>query len=204
MTNIPAVCCCGPRECLHPANLRAGVTCKVQASETDFHALVEQRDRALEERDTYRTLAAIGAWHKDCRPNREMAAREIQKSQAVINKLADTITALTIERDDAWKIAAEWRDKLATKIAQERAVDEASSFPARLTRWWRARWSGSAIEDPYIGTPTEKLRDTESQLIAVRGERDRLRQTLDGEQHCEICAPQEQRMQGYRCSAHQG
>lgn len=41
-----------------------------------------------------RTLAQIGTWHKDCRPNRHMAARELQKSQAIINQLADTITEL--------------------------------------------------------------------------------------------------------------
>jgi hypothetical protein len=46
------------------------------------------------QRDMYRTLAGIGVWHQSCRPNREMAARELQKSQAVIDKLADEITRL--------------------------------------------------------------------------------------------------------------
>ena len=50
--------------------------------------------KLTEQRDTYRTLAGIGTWHSDCRPNRHMAAREIEKSQAVINKLADEITTL--------------------------------------------------------------------------------------------------------------
>lgn len=46
------------------------------------------------QRDEFRTLSQIGVWHKDCRPNREMAARELQKSQAIIDKLADEITSL--------------------------------------------------------------------------------------------------------------
>lgn len=50
-----------------------------------------------EERATYKTLAQIGTWHPDCRPNRAMAARELEKSQAVINKLADTISELRAE-----------------------------------------------------------------------------------------------------------
>lgn len=45
-------------------------------------------------RDEYRTLAKIGTWHNDCRPNRQQAVREIEKSQAVINKLADRISEL--------------------------------------------------------------------------------------------------------------
>ena len=53
--------------------------------------------RLIRERDDYRTLAEIGTWHKDCRPNREMAARELAKSQAIINKLADEITQLQAE-----------------------------------------------------------------------------------------------------------
>lgn len=52
---------------------------------------------ANRERDQYQTLAAIGTWHRECRPNREMAARELQKSQAIIDKLADTITELRRE-----------------------------------------------------------------------------------------------------------
>jgi hypothetical protein len=50
--------------------------------------------KLTEERNTYKTLAGIGAWHNDCRPNRQQAARELQKSQAIIDKLADRITAL--------------------------------------------------------------------------------------------------------------
>ena len=58
-------------------------------------AACAQRVRALEaERDEYRTLAGVGKWHDDCRPNRHMAAREIAKGQEVINKLADEIAAL--------------------------------------------------------------------------------------------------------------
>ncbi len=47
-----------------------------------------------QERDIYKALAAVGTWHDDCRPNREMAARELAKSQAIIDKLADRITEL--------------------------------------------------------------------------------------------------------------
>ena len=46
------------------------------------------------ERDQYKALASVGTWHKDCRPNRHMAAETIQKQQATIDKLADTISEL--------------------------------------------------------------------------------------------------------------
>lgn len=50
--------------------------------------------RLTDERNKYRTLANIGAWHEDCRPNREMAARVIGNQQQANNKLADTISEL--------------------------------------------------------------------------------------------------------------
>jgi predicted transcriptional regulator len=49
---------------------------------------------AEQARDEARTLAQIGTWHNECRPNREMAARELAKSQEVIDKLADRISEL--------------------------------------------------------------------------------------------------------------
>jgi hypothetical protein len=69
------------------ASMREAVLDRAEATEHQFATL-------RTERDEYRTLAAIGTWHAECRPNRHMAARELQKSQAVIDKLADTISAL--------------------------------------------------------------------------------------------------------------
>ncbi len=60
----------------------------------DIVFILDQLRAAQEDRDRYRTLAGIGTWHKECRPNREMAARELAKSQIVIDKLADRITEL--------------------------------------------------------------------------------------------------------------
>ena len=60
----------------------------------DIHAAEAARDEARAERDALKVFAGIGTWHDECRPNREMAARELAKSQAVIDKLADTISAL--------------------------------------------------------------------------------------------------------------
>lgn len=80
-----------------------GLWCKCT---TEFIA-VRQRAEAAEarcaalaaERDEYKALAKVGPWHNDCRPNRHMAARELLKSQAVNDKLADTITSLNAELD---------------------------------------------------------------------------------------------------------
>lgn len=59
------------------------------------------RDEALRElavvkaeNEELRTLAKIGTWHNECRPNRQQATKELAKSQAIIDKLADTITEL--------------------------------------------------------------------------------------------------------------
>lgn len=46
------------------------------------------------QRDNYKTLAGIGVWHADCRPNRHQAAETIQKQQAENDKLADEISRL--------------------------------------------------------------------------------------------------------------
>lgn len=65
------------------------------------------RDEALRQRDALKVFAGIGTWHDECRPNREMAARELAKSQAVIDKMADTVTGLRAQLDAAQaKIAA--------------------------------------------------------------------------------------------------
>jgi len=58
-------------------------------------------EAAERERDEFKTLANIGIWHDDCRPNRHMAARELAKSQAIIDKLADTVSTLTREKEAA-------------------------------------------------------------------------------------------------------
>lgn len=95
------------------------------------------------ERDTYRTLAAIGTWHNDCRPNRHMAARELEKSQAVIDKLADTISALTRERDcargaetlaRAFGVQAEQGEALADAYSEQlkARAEAAEAIVARL------------------------------------------------------------------------
>jgi hypothetical protein len=62
----------------------------VAALDTERTARLE----AEQARDEARTLAQVGTWHNECRPNRHMAARELAKSQAVINKLADRISEL--------------------------------------------------------------------------------------------------------------
>lgn len=76
-----------------------------------------------QERDEYRTLAAIGVWHEDCRPNRHMAARELAKSQAVIDKLADTISAVTARSEAAEHDWQEAEAQLAALTATLRELE---------------------------------------------------------------------------------
>jgi hypothetical protein len=64
-------------------------------------------DKLKAERDEYKALASIGKWHDECRPNRHMAAETIQKQQAVIDKLADTITQLRAEGRPSWQLRNE-------------------------------------------------------------------------------------------------
>jgi hypothetical protein len=66
---------------------------------THFELLVDcaaEIDRLREQCDEYKVLAAVGTWHADCRPNRQKAAQELLKSQAVIDKLADRISELEL------------------------------------------------------------------------------------------------------------
>jgi hypothetical protein len=83
------------------------------SSSSTIDRLTAELAEARKERDTYRTLAGIGAWHKECRPNREMAARELQKSQAVIDKLADTISESNMAREAAESQLAVLRSETA-------------------------------------------------------------------------------------------
>ncbi len=59
--------------------------------------LIAEVEKLRVENQELRTLAKIGTWHNECRPNRHQAARELEKSQAIINKLADTISDLRAE-----------------------------------------------------------------------------------------------------------
>lgn len=59
-----------------------------------IHPLIAEVERQRIEIRELRTLAKIGTWHNDCRMNRKQAAQELEKSQAVINKLADTVSQL--------------------------------------------------------------------------------------------------------------
>jgi chromosome segregation ATPase len=78
------------------------LTVRIVERHSALRQSAEQRLEAAErERDAYRALAKIGIWHDDCRPNRHMAARELAKSQAIIDKLADTVSALTREKEAA-------------------------------------------------------------------------------------------------------
>lgn len=54
-----------------------------------------------EERDRYKTLAAIGVWHNDCRPNRRQAADTIAHLDDALKRQAALVTDLTAERDEA-------------------------------------------------------------------------------------------------------
>lgn len=94
-----------------------------------------------------KTLAKVGAWHDGCRPNREMAARELLKSQAVIDRLADRIALFqqsfafcAMHTPELWEgdgtcvicegiitseAAALWRNQLAEATVQLRAAEAA-------------------------------------------------------------------------------
>lgn len=79
----------------------SGAPCAVCGQASIMHAVnrllgekYNEIAKLKQERDDCKTLAGIGVWHKDCRPNRQTAAREIAKSQTVINRLADEITRL--------------------------------------------------------------------------------------------------------------
>jgi hypothetical protein len=64
---------------------------RADKAEVELSALRAEVAALRKERDEYRTLAKVGQWHDDCRPNRQQAAREIKKQQAVINKMADAV-----------------------------------------------------------------------------------------------------------------
>lgn len=97
--------------------LEAAALRRLGAPQDEEIARLKQEIREL------RTLANIGTWHEDCRPNRHQAAREIEKSQEIINKLADRITELELEarrlgapQDNDWQaIAAVYAQRVDSK-----------------------------------------------------------------------------------------
>jgi hypothetical protein len=104
------------------------------------------------------TLAKIGTWHDECRLNRQQAARELQKSQAVIDKLADEIKSLNAalaERDAeiarlkadikvASRIPSAWSEKL------EELRDRAENAEAEIARLQAAPIRVKAQPHPFV------------------------------------------------------
>lgn len=95
--------------------------------------LLAQLTRLEQERDDYKRLSAIGTWHNECRPNRWMAARELEKSQAVIDKMADAVTALTAERDALNETLNRHADTIMELAGERNALKtERDALAARL------------------------------------------------------------------------
>jgi hypothetical protein len=77
----------------------------VVGTDEELQASICAQFDALElAKSEWKALAAIGTWHKDCRPNRHQAAQELLKSQAVINKLADRIAELEAAQSDPARV----------------------------------------------------------------------------------------------------
>ncbi len=81
---------------------------------------------------TYKTLASVGAWHDECRPNRQQAAETIAKQQAENDKLADAITELRQQL----RAQQEHIDKIALQAAREqrRLEKEIEAWRTNLAR----------------------------------------------------------------------
>lgn len=127
---------------------------------------------AQEEIARLKTLANIGTWHNECRPNREMAARELQKSQTVIDKLADQISTLNASQDRLREALAEilasdtrcdadvkqaTRDAALAFIAAVKIARAALATPARPTECQLAeriaRQAHASQRDTVTGAP---------------------------------------------------
>lgn len=80
----------------HEAQLAANELLREELQ--SLRAQLAEREQELQ---TYKTLAKVGTWHNDCRPNRLMAARELDKRQAVIDKMADAVSEANRAREAA-------------------------------------------------------------------------------------------------------
>jgi chromosome segregation ATPase len=118
----------------------------------------QARQEAEQQRDQYRTLAAIGVWHADCRPNRAMAARELAKSQAVIDKLADTISSLRVEL----------ANMTAKHAYEERRANTLRDERNKCTE--AARLNGTA-DVAALRAERVKLRDALTEIVALNTRR---------------------------------
>jgi hypothetical protein len=85
--------------------------CRRELIETD-EALRAEVIRLQEELATYKTLAKVGRWHNDCRPNRVQAARAIENQQSVIGKMADAVSEANRLRETAEAEAQALREQL--------------------------------------------------------------------------------------------
>jgi hypothetical protein len=56
-------------------------------------------DGLLNDRDDYKTLARVGRWHNECRPNRNQAAQTIRDMQATIDRMADAVSEANRARE---------------------------------------------------------------------------------------------------------
>lgn len=135
-------------------------------------------EQAEAKRDEYKALAAVGPWHNDCRPNRHKAAEELQKSQAIINKLADRIQGQGYAFAN---IASAARREIA-RLWQH---DGDESQQALTLEYWRGVLSlcesmdeATPALDSYRETNRDKaLIDAENKWLAVSAERDLLHAT---------------------------
>lgn len=87
------------------------------------------------QRDAFKALTKVGTWHDDCRPNRQQAGRELAKSQAVIDKLADRISVLEQALADAEargrEIECPWCGEIVTQVA---------SATLSIALWQHVNW----------------------------------------------------------------
>lgn len=107
-----------------------------QVAIRNLEQALEERTRELKE---WKTLAGVGTWHADCRPNRLMAAETIAKQQATIDKLADTITSLSARAEAAEATLTAAQEALRAIVAHQ-VPDGASSLPA-AQEWALGVWN---------------------------------------------------------------
>ncbi len=132
---------------------------------------LNQENAALKaSRDEYRALAKVGPWCNDCRPNRHKAAQELLKSQAVIDKLADTISSqgaqLAALRDALRKKVEEW------KIASQHDTAKSEGAHGFVSGGTACRLYGQSLARGWCAQQIDALLSGEGEEIGTKKEHD--------------------------------
>lgn len=122
--------------CMHWENRTPAQHCaQVGEGPCGYCAAADLLEAQAQRADEYKALANVGTWHNDCRLNRQQAARELLKSQAIIDKMADAVSALTAERDKALAEICLWCEmNQATRLKAEAERDELRARLAEAER----------------------------------------------------------------------